>query len=141
MMKTTILLLTVLGLTTAVFAQKKANESVPEIVRHTFSEQYPGVKAKWNYEQGKYEAGFKYKGHSMSNLYNAAGSLEESELEISPSELPTTVKQYVAQRKLGRIKKAAKITKANGNIEYEAEIKGKDLIFTSEGRFIQAVKD
>ena len=35
----------------------------------------------------------------------------------------------------------AKITKANGEMIYEAEIKGKDLLFDMNGNFIEEVKN
>ncbi|MBS0646502.1 MAG: PepSY-like domain-containing protein [Verrucomicrobia bacterium] len=127
-----------LGLGTAAFAQK--NE-VPVAVKTAFEKQYPGIKAKWDDENGKYEAGFKYQGQEMSAVYAATGTLEETEVEIPIKNLPAAVHSYVADHKMGKIKEAAKITKANGTVEYEAEVKGGDAIFNADGKFIKIVKD
>jgi hypothetical protein len=35
----------------------------------------------------------------------------------------------------------AKITKANGEVNYEAEVKGQDLIFDANGRFLKSIKE
>ena len=43
--------------------------------------------------------------------------------------LPKNVISYVAQKKYGTIKEAAKIVKADGSVIYEAEVKKGDLLF------------
>lgn len=37
-----------------------------------------------------------------------------------------------------KIKEAAKITKSNGEVQYEAEVNGKDILFTPEGKIVNA---
>ena len=50
--------------------------------------------------------------------------------------------EYVKKTyKEDEVKEASKITDANGTVTYEAEVKGKDLIFDSNGNFIKAIKD
>ena len=39
------------------------------------------------------------------------------------------------------VKELTKITKSNGEINYEAAVKGKDLIFDAAGKFLKEVKD
>jgi hypothetical protein len=39
------------------------------------------------------------------------------------------------------IGEAARITKANGETNYEAEIKGKDVVFDAKGKFLKEEKD
>lgn len=135
------------SITTATFAQnhekneKKKQANVPAAVKQAFEKQYPGTQAKWDNEDGKYEAGFKYSGHEMSVLYNANGTVDETEMEIPVSQLPAAATSYVTQHKMGKISEAAKITKANGEINYEAEVKGKDVIFDAVGNFLKEVKD
>lgn len=134
-------------ITTATFAQnnekneKKEHANVPAAVKQAFEKQYPGTKAKWDNEDGKYEAGFKQNGHEMSVLYNANGTVEETEMEIPVTQLPAAATSYVTQHKMGKISEAAKITKANGEVNYEAEVKGKDVIFDAAGKFLKEVKD
>lgn len=135
------------GLTTATFAQKEEKENKkkidpPAAVKAAFAKQFPGSTAKWEEEHGKYEASFKHMNHEMSALFTAAGTMEESEMEVKTNELPIAVTAYVNQHHKGAaIKEAAKITKANGEVNYEAEVKGKDLIFDASGKFLKEVKD
>lgn len=152
MKKSILVAVLALGLGTAAFAQKnekgegrerkgKEQTEVPAAVKQAFEKQYPGTKVKWDDENGKYEAGFKHQGHEMSVLYNANGSVEETEMEIPVKDLPAAVHTYISTHKLGKIKGAAKITKANGTVEYEAEVKNGDAIFSASGEFLRMAKD
>ncbi len=119
---------------------KKAN--VPAAVKQAFAKQYPGLTAKWDKEDGKYEANFKHMNHEMSAIFEANGTMTESEMEISVNELPAAVRSYVKEHhKDAPIKEVAKITKANGEVNYETEVKGKDLIFDAAGKFIKESED
>ena len=123
-------------------AQKIDASKVPAAVKSGFSKQYPGVTAKWEKEAGKYEANFKQNGNTMSALFEANGSLTESEMDIAVSALPAAVLAYVKDHYKGKIiKEGAKITKANGTINYEAEVDGKDVIFDVNGKYLKEAKD
>ena len=123
-------------------AQKIKAEQVPDAVKTSFAKQYPGLEVKWEKEAGKYEAGFKKDGNAMSALYEANGTMTESEKDIKVTALPLTVLAYVkANYKDKTIKEAAIITNANGTVTYEAEVGGKDVIFDANGRFIKEIKD
>ncbi|HEX7366442.1 MAG TPA: hypothetical protein VF273_05060, partial [Pelobium sp.] len=100
-----------------------------------FKKAYPNVKAKWEKEGLNYEAGFTKDGHETSVIYNPDGLATATEVEIAISALPKPVKDKLAQNYKGaKIKEAAKITKGNGAVEYEAEINGKDILFSAEGK-------
>ncbi len=123
-------------------AQKLKESEVPAAVKVSFAKQYPGITAKWEKEDGKYEAGFKKEGKNTSVLYEANGTMTEIETDITVKELPAQVVTYVKEHYSGqRIKEAAKITKADGTINYEAEVNSKDLIFDESGKFLKEVKD
>ena len=123
-------------------AQKLDASKVPAAVKASFAKQYPGVIAKWEMEDGKYEAGFKKDGNSMSALFERNGTMTESEIDIKLVELPATVLAYVKEHYKGKtIKEGAKITKADGTVNYEAEVDGKDVIFDAAGKFLKEVKD
>ncbi len=138
-MKNLILTIAVsVGLTVSACAQVK----VPEAVKSSFQKAYPGVKVKWEKEGANYEAGFEQKGHEMSVIYTPNGTSTEKEMEIAVSELPKAVRDYVSQNYKGaKIKEAAKITKSNGMVQYEAEVNGKDVLFTPEGKLVSATKE
>jgi hypothetical protein len=127
----------------AVMAQDVMPSKVPTAVKNGFAKLYPQVKTvKWEKENGNYEASFKQAGKNMSGVFKADGSQLESEVVIKASELPSPVNAYIkAHHKGAAIKEAAKITKANGEVNYEAEVNGKDLIFDQNGKFLKVSKE
>ena len=123
-----------------VAAQKN---DVPAEAKTSFAKSYPNASnIKWDKENGAFEVDFQWNGKKMSALYDAKGVLKESEVSIPVSELPATVSEYLAKNYKGiPVKGAAKITKADGTVNLEAEIKGKDILFNTNGKFIKEVKD
>jgi len=126
----------------AACAQRLDASKVPAAVKSSFAKQYPGVTAKWEKEAGNYEVNFKQNGITMSALYDANGSMKESEMDIKVTDLPATVQAYVKEHYKGKtVKEAAKITKADGTVNYEAEVGGVDVIFDVSGKFLNEAKD
>lgn len=114
--------------------------NVPANVKVNFEKDFPGVNAKWDKEDSNFEAGFKQDNHTMSALYDARGNKLETEQDIDAAALPQNIKDYVSQNFKGeKIKEAAIITKANGEVNYEAEVKEVDLLFTKDGQFIKGI--
>lgn len=123
-------------------AQKLAVEKVPAAVKASFAKDFPGITTSWEKEKANYEANFKQNGNAMSALYQSNGNKKETEMDIKVSDLPATVTAYIAQNFKGEaIKEAAIITRANGEVNYEAEVKGMDRLFSKDGKFIKSVKD
>jgi len=123
-------------------AQKINAAKVPAAVKAAFAKQYPGSKARWEKEDGKYEAGFEKDRMDMSVLYEADGNMTESEVDIKITELPTAALNYVKEHYKGKtIKEVSKITNAAGTVNYEANVNGKDLIFDAAGKFIKEIKE
>lgn len=123
-------------------AQKLDTSKVPAAVKTAFTKQHPGLTAKWEKENGQFEAGFKQNGQIMSVLYLANGTMTETEVDIKVSDLPIAVSKYVKEYYKGAtIKEAAKITKADGTVHYEAEVNKMDVLFDVNGRFLKEVKD
>jgi hypothetical protein len=144
-MKKHLLLLTLaFGLVTAVAAQKEEkNVTPPASVKAAFEKAFPGAtKTTWEKEEGNFEAGFTDKGKKMAAVYSPKGALQETEVSINVTELPPPVTDYMKQHYKGiKIQEAAKITKADGTINYEAEVNKKDVVFDAKGHFIKEVKD
>lgn len=90
---------------------------------------------QWDDEHGTYEAEFKLNNQDVSVTYNATGMKEETETSLNVKDLPKNIISYVAQKKYGTIKEAAKILKADGSVIYEAEVKSGDLLFDHNGNF------
>ncbi len=116
--------------TTAAKAQKLTTEKVPAPVKAAFEKLHPHTRVNWEMEKKNYEAGFTANGKETSEVYNAGGSLLETEVAIKVSELPVSVQSKLKGMKVAE---AAKITKADGSVNYEAEVKGKDLLFDPNG--------
>jgi len=138
-MKKLALMMVAAMITSLTFAQKLQEKGVPAPVKTAFQKQYPNAKeTKWEKENDNYEADFEIEETDYSVLMDASGNILETELEISIDALPANVKNYVSKNYSGKkIKEAAKITDAKGTVTYEAEIKGKDLLFDSNGNFIK----
>jgi hypothetical protein len=116
-------------------------KDVPAVVKAAFQKQFPGAKeAEWENEEGNYEVSFEQDGKKMNAVFTTAnGALDETEVEIKKEELPALAIAYLSQNyKDEKIEEAAKITKANGEINFEAEVKGKDLMFDANGNFLMA---
>jgi hypothetical protein len=112
-------------------AQKLNEAKVPTTVKATFSKMHSGLsKVTWSKENSGFEAEFMLNGKEISEVYTASGVFVESETEIKIGELPAAVKMKLKDQKIAE---AAKITKADGSVVYEAEVKGEDLLFDAKG--------
>lgn len=113
-------------------AQKMKADKVPAAVTAAFTKAYPNAKeVGWEKEKsGDYEVGFEQGKEEMSVVYNNQGQMLEIETEMSVKDLPAAVQTALKGKK---IKEAAKIVK-DGKTYYEAEVGGKDLMFTADGK-------
>ena len=117
--------------------------AIPEAVKTSFNKLYPTVQsAKWDKEDGDFEASFTLNKVKKSVKFDPAGNVVETEVAISNESLPSNAAAYVAAH-YGKktLKGAAKITDAKGVMTYEAEIKGKDVLFDANGNFLKEAKD
>ena len=120
-----------------VYAQKSI--SVPAVVKSALMKKYPEAsKATWEKEKGNYEANWGGKsGEDNAVTFTPAGDFIEIVNAIKVSELPANVAPYVKAHFNGaKINEAGKVTDAKGKQTYEAEIKGKDLIFDLNGKYL-----
>ncbi|MBS1526750.1 MAG: PepSY-like domain-containing protein [Bacteroidetes bacterium] len=125
---------------TSVSAQRIKKSDVPAEVLSGLSKKYPqATKVTWEKESGNFEANWGGKsGEDMSVQFTPAGQFVEEVRAIPTSSLPAGVAAYVKSRYKGaRISEAGKVTDAQGKTSYEAEIKGKDMIFDENGNFVK----
>ena len=121
---------------TASFAQKLSAKKVPAAITAAFAKNHASItKVSWEMEKTNYEAGFMLNGKETSEVYTAQGVLVETEVAINVAELPDAVKMKLKGKKVAE---AAKITKADGTVIYEAEVGGKDLLFDAKGNVIKS---
>lgn len=142
-MKHVIMMMAASLMTGSAFAQKMQDKDIPAVVKSAFQKAQPDAKeVKWEKEGDNFEAEFEHGKTEQSVVLNAQGNILETEVEIAVAELPQKAKDYVATNYKGQsLKEAAKITDAKGVVTYEAEIKGKDLIFDAAGTFLKEIKD
>ncbi len=117
-------------------------QNTPAAVSGAFEKAFPGVTVKkWDKEDENYEANFSKDGKSMSATFDASGKWMETETEIKVSDLPVTVTNYIKTNYKGSgIKEVAIIQTPTGKM-YEAEVKGKDLLFDINGKFLKEEAD
>lgn len=124
-------------------AHKDHHCHAPTSVRMAFSKQFPGIHdARWEQENGKYEAHFKYRGQQTSALFDDKGTWIETERSISIEALPPAATLYIENNFSGKIARTASVvTQSGGDISYEAHLKGADYVFDANGKFIRVEKD
>jgi len=142
-MKKLVLMTVAAMITSLTFAQKMEEKEVPAPVKTAFQKNFPQAKVeKWEKEGDNFEAEFELNKSEQSVLFDAQGIIIETEIEIEISQLPNGVLDYVKTNYKGQsVKEAAKITDTKGTVTYEAEIKGRDLLFDSNGKFIKEIKN
>lgn len=122
------------------YSQDLKSADVPAVVKSALVKKYPEAKAvSWEKEKGNYEANWGGKsGEDNSVMFTPSGNFIEIVKAIPVSKLPQSVAPYVkAHYNNATIKEAGLVTDANGQVTYEAEIKGKDLIFDEKGNFVK----
>lgn len=141
-MKKSVVFIVVMLFATISFAQKMQDKNVPAIIKAAFQKKYPTVKKlKWDKEGNNYEASFDLNKSDNSVLMDAQGNVIETEVEIELSQLPKAALDYVNNHYAGKkVKEGAKITDAKGIVTYEIELKGIDVIFDNNGKFIKEIK-
>jgi hypothetical protein len=128
-------------ITAGTFAQNVKTTDVPENVKSACLKKFPEsatYKVSWEKEKGNYEANWGGKsGEDNSAQFTPSGDFVEIVHAIPVSDLPPAVIQYIKTHYNGaKISEAGKVTDAKGKQTYEAEVKGKDLIFDLNGDYL-----
>ncbi|KAA9038637.1 hypothetical protein FW778_13880 [Ginsengibacter hankyongi] len=133
-----------LASTAFVFSQQHEGHKhivVPRMVKTSLYKKYPAAKrVTWEKENGNYEANWGGKsGEANSVQFKPDGTFIEIVKEIPVNQLPELVIVYINKHyKEPKITEAGKVTDAQGNLFYEAEVKGRDVIFDKDGKFVKA---
>lgn len=123
------------------YAQDLKSANVPAVVKSSLVKKYPEAKGvSWEKENGNYEANWGGKsGEDNSVMFTPSGNFIEIVKAIPVSKLPQSVAPYIkVHYNNAKINEAGLVTDAAGKVTYEAEIKGKDLIFDENGNFVKA---
>lgn len=126
-------------LATGLFAQSVPASKVPKAVQSGLTAKFPkATVVKWDKEGNDFEASFSVENRSISILLNAKGEILETEEEIAANMVPAAALAYMQKNyPKTTIKEMAKITRQNGEVVYELEVKGKDLLFDTNGNFVK----
>ena len=124
-------------------AQDLKTAKVPKNVKSALSKKFPKTsrgKISWEKEKGNYEANWGGKsGEDNSAIFTPEGIFIEIVKAIHVNKLPAAALTYVKEHEKGsKINEAGLVTDAKGTITYEAEIKGKELVFDKNGMFLRA---
>jgi len=119
-------------------AQDIKTKDVPPAVKNTLMQKYPeATRVSWEKEKGNFEANWGGKsGEDHSVQFRPDGSFVEAVDAMRVKELPAVVGQYVKEHYHTTIREAGKRLDARGTHTLEVEIRGKDLLFTPEGKFL-----
>jgi hypothetical protein len=134
------------AMTSISFAQENENYEhiyVPVVVKTALKQKYPEAKnVGWEKENGNYEANWGGKsGEDNSVQFKPNGDFIEIVKAIPVNKLPENVIIYVNTHYKGsKITEAGRVTDAQGKLSYEAEVKGKDVIFDEDGKFVRSEK-
>lgn len=140
MKKIILLTITAALLGTGAIAKATNGLEVPAAVKHCLAKKYPNAKkVTWEKEKGNFEANWGGKsGEDTSVTFTPKGEFVEEVDAMPVTQLPAAVFEYIKTNYKGaKVKEAGRVTNAAGKKMFEAEIKGKDLLFDENGKFIK----
>jgi len=119
------------------------NNNAPSAIKTAFTKAFDNVSdVKWEKEGKSYEVSFVQNANKMSALIDMKGNILETETELKISSLSLQIINYIKDHYKGKaLIGAAKIINAAGILNYEAAIKGKDILFDANGTFLKEVKE
>jgi hypothetical protein len=144
MKKRFLITLGIVAVTGCAFGQSISAKRVPEVVKASLAKKYPqATKVTWEKEHGNYEANWGGKsGEDMAVQFSPDGKFVEQTKAIAVTALPKSVVDNVKSKyPTAKIKEAGYVTMADGSVRYEAEVKGKDMLFDKNGAFISEEAD
>jgi len=139
------LLLILLGISQALFAQDLAEKDVPAPIVSTFKSKFPdAAETKWKKNKsGKYEADFRLSGKKAEAKFMADGTWDSSEKRLEASALPASVSEYLkknyASYKIDHVNFKEESTPSKNT--YEVKLKkdkaDTELTFDANGKFLK----
>ncbi len=135
-------MIAIAGLISQAQAQKCSSTDVPTAATAAFTKTHPSVKdVEWSKDGSNYLAEYEMDKADMSHCYDASGNLLVSKAEIIEAALPAAALEYVnANCKADDVKDAIKVTDSKGVVTYEVKVKGKHLIFDSNGKLLNSIE-
>lgn len=114
------------------------NIAVPATVKAAFIEKYPGASnVIWKRRVDNYEARW---GKEHSVVFTPLGKFIEETVPIQVNQLPEEALKYIKMTYKTPVTAAGKVTDLQGKTSYVAQVKGRDLLFDRNGRFMKSAK-
>jgi hypothetical protein len=138
-MKITFIVAALITTHSALQAQDLKPTQIPAAVKRALEKRYPqSSHVSWEKEKGNYEANWGGKsGEDNSVQFTPSAEFIEIVKAIPVNQLPKGVTNYIREHyKNVEITEAGRVTNAKDETFYEAEVHGKDLLFSKEGAFI-----
>ena len=124
----------------SLFAQRVPGDKVPQAIKAALAAKCPDAKVvTWEKEKGNFEANWGGKSkEDTSVLFTPDGGFVEMVVAMPVTSLPSAAISYVKEHyPTSKITEAGKITWSGGKSGWEAEVKGKDLVFDDQGKFVK----
>jgi hypothetical protein len=135
----------ILLLAFAISACQSSKQEAPASIQDAFKKLHPDATIlQWNDESPVWEAKYKEGNEKGAVSFDANGEVTETELVIDEAQLPNSpvIPEYIKANYSGeKIQGCEKITLANGTVTYEIQITGKEIVFDSEGKFLEEELD
>jgi hypothetical protein len=140
-MKTLILMIAIMGLVSGSYAQNLMPADVPPAVVKSFTKTNPKVdQVEWSKTGDFYKATFADDKTGKAVYYDAAGKVKQSEMQVSISQLPTPILKYVNDNHPSDVVKlSSKVTNSKGKSTYRLKVKDSELVFDSNGKYMEPV--
>jgi hypothetical protein len=140
-MKKLILVLAIIGLAAGSYAQNLLPSDVPQSVVKSFTKKNPKVEqVEWSKTGEFYKATFADDNSGKSVYFDEAGKVKQSEMQVKVSQLPTPILKYVNDNHpADLVKHSSKITNAKGKSTYVVKVKDSELVFDSNGKYMEPV--
>jgi len=130
------------GQSSTLIAQNVMQTDVPPAVVKSFNKKNTKIETvAWSKTGDFYKASFTQENIAKSVSYDAAGKVKHNEMQVSVSQLPTQVLKYVNDNYPSDVvKKSSKVTNAAGKSTYILKVKDSELVFDSNGKYMEPVK-
>ncbi|MCB0478005.1 MAG: PepSY-like domain-containing protein [Crocinitomicaceae bacterium] len=126
--------------------EKGSSKEVPTPVKTSFANNFPNAQnEKWSKDGSDYEVEFENDRVEYEVVFDAKGNILQTEKEVDIESLPSKVKIYLAENFAQHTPEGAVLKSEGGKdfyeVEYESEGKEIELVFDSNGNFIEQDTD
>ena len=120
---------------------QSSDATVPDAIKKAFLSDRPNTDAKWYRSGDNFEAVYKENKLEREVTYNAKGKIIATESELTESQIPASIKDYLGKNYNGQKITEAEMEENEKGVFYDIELKidGKEteLVFDANGNFLE----